>query len=387
LGKPAGIDDHCRDYRGRHQPSKTPAMTFAEKIEAAEGRPSGFDYLRIGLSLSVIFIHVPQVVYGWDVAYPFWIPWLRPISAMVVPMFFALSGFLVAGSMLRSKTLVTFFGLRVLRIAPALSVEVTLSALILGPIFTNLPLKEYFTDLLFFRYFYNLIGHVQFSLPGVFASNPFPDQVNSQLWTIPPELKCYILMGLMSLCLVFRSRLYLLAVAIGFNALVFIFYHGLDEPGRINVPPMAIVGAFLAGVTLFMFRDRIPARFSLFVVCLLGCIALLYAPGGDYFIAFPVAYVTVYLGTFNPVRHGGDYADYSYGIYLYGFPIQQAVTSLTGPYRSWYLDLCFVLPLTFAVAALSWHFIEKPALRLRVVLPHLEAIAINLMRRLRLSAS
>jgi peptidoglycan/LPS O-acetylase OafA/YrhL len=359
-------------------------MTLADKIEAADGRPSGFDYLRIGLALSVIFIHVPQVVYGWDVSYPFWMPWLRPVSAVVVPMFFALSGFLVAGSMLRSKTLVTFFGLRILRIAPALSVEVTLSALILGPIFTNLSLKEYFTDPLFFRYFYNLIGHVQFSLPGVFASNPFPDQVNSQLWTIPPELKCYILMGILSLVLAFRNRWYLLGLAVAFNALAVVFYHG-TEPGRINVPPIAIVGAFLAGVVLFMFREKIAANFVLFAGCLIGCIALLYVPGGDYWIAFPVAYVTVYLGTFNPVRHGGDYADYSYGIYLYGFPIQQAVTALTGDHRSWYLDLCFVLPITFVVAALSWRLIERPALRMRAALPHIEAIVIDMMRRLGLS--
>lgn len=360
-------------------------MTFEEKIESADGRPSGFDYLRLGLALMVVFIHVPQVVYGWGVAYPFWLPWLRPISAIVVPSFFALSGFLVAGSMLRSKTLVTFFGLRILRIAPALSVEVTLSALILGPIFTNLPLRDYFSDPLFFRYFFNLIGHVQFVLPGVFASNPFPNQVNAQLWTIPPELKCYILMGLLSLFLVFRSRYYLLAIALLFNVLIFVFYHG--EAGRINVPPISIVGCFLAGVTLFMFREIIIARFSLFVACLIACIVLLYIPDGDFFIAFPVAYVTVYLGTFNPVRHGGDYADYSYGIYLYGFPIQQAVTSLTSPYRSWYLDLCFVLPLTFLVAGLSWRFIERPALRLRSVLPRIESAALDMMRRFRLSAS
>jgi peptidoglycan/LPS O-acetylase OafA/YrhL len=339
------------------------------------------------LALSVIFIHVPQVVYGWTIAHPFWMPWLRPISAMVVPMFFALSGFLVAGSMLRSKTLVTFFGLRFLRIAPALSVEVTLSALILGPIFTNLLVKDYFSDPLFFRYFYNLIGHVQFVLPGAFANNPFPDQVNSQLWTIPPELKCYILMGLLSLFLVFRSRLYLLAVAVAFNVVVFAFYHGLDEPGRINVPPIAIVGSFLAGVTLFMFRDRIAANLALFLASLLATVTLLYMPDGDYFIAFPVAYLTAYLGTFNPVRHGGDYADYSYGIYLYGFPIQQAVTALTGDHRSWYLDLCFVLPATFIVAALSWRLIERPALQLRAFLPGMEAIAIDLMKRFRLSAS
>jgi peptidoglycan/LPS O-acetylase OafA/YrhL len=187
-------------------------------------------------------------------------------------------------------------------------------------------------------------------------------------------------MGILSLLLAFRNRIYLLVLAVAFNVLVFAFYHGAD-PGRINVPPIAVVGAFLAGVTLFMFRDRISANFSVFAACLLGCITLLYIPDGDYFIAFPVAYLTVYLGTFNPVRHGGDYADYSYGIYLYGFPIQQAVTALTGDHRSWYLDLLFVLPITFVVAALSWRFIEKPALRMRGILPYIEASVLKMMKR------
>jgi peptidoglycan/LPS O-acetylase OafA/YrhL len=280
--------------------------------------------------------------------------------------------------MIRSKTLVTFFGLRVLRIAPALSVEVTLSALILGPIFTKKSLAAYFSDPLFSRYFYNLIGHVQFVLPGVFANNPFPDQVNSQLWTIPPELKCYILMGLLSLFMAFRNRWYLLAIAIVFNIGTFLLYAGTDDPGRINVPPIAIVGAFLAGVTLFMFRDRIVANFAAFSASLIVTVALLYIPDGDYFIAFPVAYVTVYLGTFNPRRNDLIFSgDYSYGIYLYGFPIQQAVTAFTGHYRSWYFDLCFVLPSVFAVAALSWWFVEKPALQLRSALPVFENLLLR----------
>src|SRR5579863_1384949 len=140
--------------------------TIDDKLKAADGRPSGFNYLRLGLAISVVLIHVPQVVYGFSFAYPFWMPWLRPLHALVIPLFFALSGFLVAGSLLRSKTLFSFFGLRIVRIAPALSVEVFLSALILGPIFTSLPIAEYYSDPGFFRYFYNLVGHIQYFLPG-----------------------------------------------------------------------------------------------------------------------------------------------------------------------------------------------------------------------------
>ena len=65
---------------------------------------------------------------------------------MIVPMFFALSGFLVAGSFERSKTLITFLGLRVFRIVPALSVEVFLSAIILGSFFTTNDLRNYLSD-------------------------------------------------------------------------------------------------------------------------------------------------------------------------------------------------------------------------------------------------
>ncbi len=134
-----------------------------------------------------------------------------------------------------------------------------------------------------------------------------------------------------------------------------------------------------------MFRDKIKSNFALFGACLAGCIALLYITDGDCFIAFPAAYLTVYLGTFNPHRNDLLFSgDYSYGIYLYGFPIQQAATALTGPHRSWYLDLCFVLPSVFAVAALSWWFIEKPALKLRVLLPVIET---SIIKRIKPSAA
>lgn len=77
-------------------------------------------------------------------------------------MFFALSGFLVIGSLERSKTLVTFLGLRAFRIVPTLKVDVVLAALIIGPIVTTLDFKEYFTEIGFRSYFLNILGDIQF---------------------------------------------------------------------------------------------------------------------------------------------------------------------------------------------------------------------------------
>lgn len=122
------------------------SATIADKLSESGGRPSGFDYLRLGLALSVFVDHcfiLPMTQNGLSQLTNVW---FRPILAAIVPMFFALSGFLVTGSLERSKTMVTFLSLRVLRIAPALATEITVSAIILGAIFTELPLKTYFSS-------------------------------------------------------------------------------------------------------------------------------------------------------------------------------------------------------------------------------------------------
>lgn len=170
-------------------------LSIGERLLQAEDRPSGFDYLRLILATAVFIFHVPVINLGDAVGHKLWLSWLRPVFAIVLPMFFALSGFLVAGSPVRCKTLISFLGLRVFRIVPALTVEVLLSALILGPIFTTKPLSEYFSSRSFFTYFLNVAGDVHFNLPGVFADNPHPSIVNGQLWTVPWELRCYMLLA------------------------------------------------------------------------------------------------------------------------------------------------------------------------------------------------
>src|ERR1700730_11641565 len=119
-------------------------LTLERRMQDCHYRPSGFDYMRVFLALGVIFSHSGLISYGlqhersdglWGRIL------LDPVAFVLVPLFFALSGFLVAGSLERSKTLISFFGLRILRIVPALSVEVFLSALFLGPLLTTLPMS------------------------------------------------------------------------------------------------------------------------------------------------------------------------------------------------------------------------------------------------------
>lgn len=354
-------------------------VSIEERLLETNGRPSGFDYLRLVLATTIFLIHVPVISFG---ASKLSFSSLRPVVAIVLPMFFTLSGFLVAGSLDRCKTLVSFLGLRTLRIVPALAVEVLLSALLLGPYFTTKHLSEYFSSRSFFSYFLNIAGDVHFSLPGVFVDNPHPSVVNEQLWTVPWELRCYLLLAVIALLGVFRNSLMLVSSIV--IICVAVLAHDVIYPPDVwvSVHGIILVEAFIVGVAFFRLKNKIRLNTGLFILSLIATIALLLLPYGDNFVACPAAYVTVYLGLLNPSRNklllSGDY---SYGIYLYGFPIQQAVAAATPSLRSVAVDLLVALPLTVAFATGSWWLIEKHALGLRRWLPAVEAYLLDQVER------
>ncbi|QJU57265.1 acyltransferase [Sphingomonas sp. AP4-R1] len=337
----------------------------------------GFDYLRLTLALLVIILHAPFVVRGQAGVDSVWNDSFMPLFRLVVPMFFALSGFLVAGSFERCRTMLMFFGLRAIRIFPALAVETVISALILGPLLTEFTLGRYFSDPLFARYALNMLGEPQYFLPGVFAHNPFPDMVNGQLWTIPFELFCYISIGIIAL---FRARKYpvvapLATVAATLVYLVarYIHWGSLPDIHRSLAGPL-LIPCFLAGVSLYLYRHVIPATHALGIVSLAISALFLAIPGLPQFLApWPLAYATAYLGCLKlPRTWFSAGADYSYGIYLYGFPVQQMVVYFTFSRDSLLLNVVASVAICTAIAAFSWRFIEKPALKLKTNLSAVE---------------
>ena len=338
--------------------------TFSERFAATNFRPSGFDYLRIILAVAVIAWHTVVVCYGRAGETPIWTGPLRPLPYFIIPSFFALSGFLVAGSMERND-LPSFLTLRAIRIFPALGVEVLLSAFILGPLLTTVPLGKYFTSISFIKYLFNVTGHIHYHLPGVFETNPGGAVVNVQLWTIPFELECYIAISLIGLIGLFKRPramfLILVAASVAIFAWQNLHHHLTQFDGR--PPGRMIVLAFLFGVAMYRLADVIPWNAWVFV----GCLALTWIFSAlqqtVYLVPLPIAYVTVYLGLLNPPRtrllKG---ADYSYGLYLYGFPVQQTVMYLFPSYGIWAFNLSISLVVTSLFAFMSWTLIEAPVL-------------------------
>lgn len=344
--------------------------SLSERLLEVNNRPSGFDYMRIILAVSVIVVHTFLITGGTAADQMFWTTPFGYASKAIVPMFFALSGFLVAGSFERCKTLVMFISLRVIRIYPALMVEVALSCFVLGATFTTLSLGDYFSHPVTHQYMLNALGEIHYRLPGVFEANPFPGIVNGQLWTVPFELACYLIAAVL-IILGMKTRRYLIIVAS--IALIVLFatyrlaYLGLDPlPMKLTLPGWIAVQGFLVGFALFLYRDFIPFSLALLVItAVLSVICLTWLPGGDYIVVIPLSYVTVYLGLLNPRKHlflKG--ADYSYGIYLYGFAIQQTFAQFEAT-RPWWIHLPLSLAAAAAFAALSWHWVEKPALKFK----------------------
>lgn len=333
-------------------------MKISASIDQAHGKNSGFDYLRLVLSASVISFHSILFCYGPAAQRDFDNSTGGIAFGLVLPMFFALSGFLVAGSLERSPNIAVYLGLRAFRIIPALTAVTVACALVLGPFYTQLSLQRYFSDPLFYTYFLNIVGDLRLYLPGVFVGNP-TNEVNGQLWTISLELGCYVGLALVGLVRLNNNRKVLL---IGFLIVMAVLeIHLLKDGGTAwrNLPL-----CFCAGVLIFLFREKISLRRSYFVAALALSCGILAVPAAGYLLPFPVAYTTVFLGLLNP-RKGAFMrsGDYSYGLYLCGFPLQQAVFTTMSFARTWYGNILVGFPVAFLFAFLSWHLLEKQVLR------------------------
>ncbi len=326
---------------------------------SANPRPSGFDYLRMVLALLLIADHSVVACLGEVGQRALFSSPGRPIMVSLVPMFFALSGFLVAASLVRTKSLATFIGLRILRIFPALAVDTLFTALVIGVCLTQLPLSAYFTSMTFYKYLLNIVGHIHYELPGVFQENPIK-LVNIQLWTIPFELKCYLALTAMAFLGLHRRRSFMLVasciVMIGNGA--YLFQHPLSviDTWQLLVP------CFLLGVCGYLYRDLLPWSPGLAAGSGLAALVLLYQTNAiSVLAAVPLTYLTIWFGLLNPerdrlIRSG----DYSYPLFLYSFPIQQALIVIFPWATLWWANLLAAIPISFALAAFSWHFVEKP---------------------------
>jgi peptidoglycan/LPS O-acetylase OafA/YrhL len=329
------------------------APTIAARAQAL-GHANGFDGFRFVLALGIVAFHCCTLTAGGTAG----MSWpIETAARLILPAFFILSGYLVASSLARCGTAREFLLLRLLRIVPALTAVTIASVLLIGPLLTSSDLRAYFSDPRVPGYFQNILGLQRFELPGVFEANPRAAVVNGSLWTIQLEMICYGLLAALSL--LSRGRLLDLLLIVWGGLLLFpnIPFVGLALAW---LPAKDLVLGFAAGALLYRYARRVPLHPLGGLVSLLLAFCLVRAGGYAVLAVLPLAYGVIWLAT-RRIPACLTRADYSYGLYLAAYPLQQAVIDLF-PGIAWWGVLATALPAALFCAALLWHGVERPLL-------------------------
>jgi peptidoglycan/LPS O-acetylase OafA/YrhL len=342
--------------------------TLAECLDS--GRDN-FLLLRLIAALIVIFGHSYQMT-GTEASIvdPLHRFFPHIYSHLVgVVTFFAISGFLITLSFQRQPDLLRFARARVLRLWPAFIVVVAAWAFVFGPMLTALPLHDYFAHGddygTAYRYFWSNISLFQLWLwlPGLFADNPIPRHVNGSLWTISWEAAMYVLVAIAGALRLLRFPWLASAVIFTLVATMVLwpFYTSDTVWSGTSLFGYVLAACFGAGSILCLLRRYVPISTGLMI--LLAIVAIvgrntqpLIMPAILYFV-FWFAYVPRLPALPRSV-------DLSYGTYLWAFPVQQTVVATTGVRHPLVL-FAIVVPIVLMIAALSWHFVEQPALRFK----------------------
>jgi peptidoglycan/LPS O-acetylase OafA/YrhL len=345
--------------------------TLAECIDA---RRDNILELRLVAALLVIFGHSFVLLPG--IPTPFFDPlqWLLPHTQSHlagVMMFFVISGFLITMSFDRRPHVLRFIAARLLRIWPALAVCVVVTAYVLGPIVTTATLHDYFhvsgpfgTPWLFTRTNASLLGVFPF-LPGVFPDNPVAHFVNASLWTIPVEASMYFCVLIGGVVGAYRfPRLTTLAIAAIFGWLV-VWPMATDTVHAVGTSFFALqlMGFFGAGAIAYLWRRRVRISSGIMLAIFALALVMRMSSHAWWPLALAIGYFVLWFAYVPRVPKIPHDWDLSYGTYLYAFPVQQALIMLG--VRNPLVLFATAVPIVLVLASASWHWIEKPCIRLK----------------------
>lgn len=331
--------------------------------ERDAGRKNNFNLLRMLAATGVLVSHAYPISLGSGTPEPLQ-SMLRgtALGTVCVMVFFAISGFFIARSFSQKRSLGGFLSARALRLFPALSVILALTVMV-GLFLTTAPTSKFWPAAADY-YLRNItLFFLRYDLPGVFETNPFGPAINGSLWTLNYEVLCY-------LGVVFCGLAGILARPSRFASMlvVFLLVYGMVDIFGAHVrieKLMQLALPFAIGMAFWVWRAQVILSWRL-VGMMVVLTAILWSTP-----IFPAALVlalsyTVFVIGFARIPLIERYCrvgDYSYGTYVYAFPIQQlvAATGVISPL----VNIALALPATLICAVLSWHLIEAPALSLR----------------------
>ena len=337
---------------------------------------NNLDFCRFWLAVMVIFSHSYHLSQGHEDAEPMGLLTNGQLRSgpFAVCCFFAISGFLITHSWIRSKSSADFLMKRFLRIYPGFIAVTLLGVFLLAPF-----VSEHFEfgprKLLMLPLW--LLSLRQVPMPSIFPNNPLPGALNGSLWSIPYEFKCYLAVMLIGSLGFFgqRVRVALLLICVVVGCAV---YPSIPNISSLeNGPIEKVFGSvlawcqvfpyFIAGMAFYLFRDRIPSSTLLLVIAFFSfVVASAFPPAGLVVFPFAITYALFWFAFHPkiPFKSWSRYGDFSYGTYLYAFPIQQLIT-MKMPGISPIMLFLISTPPSIIAGVFSWHVVEKHFLRLK----------------------
>ncbi len=323
-----------------------------------DNKRNNFDFIRFLASILVIFSHSFALSVVSNEPLSEFSAGRFTFGSIAVAIFFIISGMFICQSFQRSASIYTFTLSRCLRIFPALIPLTILTTFVLGALVTSEELKSYFSDKTTYSYLQNISAiKIQFELPGVFEHNPYVNVVNGSLWSLRYEIICYCLVVAVG---IIYQRKFLIPF------LIILVLAGIFRDKLLNITLIY----FFIGSMIYVFRRHIRLSHPLAFLSLISLIANIHFNTNlaTCFIinAICLGYLIIYLGfsTSKYFHNFTKYGDFSYGIYIYAFPVQQLLYYKIDGLQP---ISCFIIATltTIVLAILSWHFVEKKALTLK----------------------
>lgn len=345
--------------------------------EKLNGRKNNFDIIRLVASWLVVFSHSFPLLFGDESLEP-----LKKVTrgqltfgSLAVAIFFILSGFLITMSFDRSKNYGVYFKARFLRIFPALLVVLVITVFLLGPITTSLSLREYFTKIATYLYIPRNLTLLlrQRGLPGVFENNIYPTEINGALWTLWYEVLFYVLVAFLGRLkrITKKDLTTLFLILMPINIVMQVMNDYIGFPNGLGLSflynHVYLFCYFLSGMIIYIYKDKLILNMKFAWIS--SIILVIFGMTGLLKCALPIfgTYLLFYVSLYTKQRLSNltKMGDFSYGMYIYGFPIQQTITYFTHGKIRFLSNLIIVTVVTLIFAFLSWNIIEKKALRLK----------------------
>lgn len=353
--------------------------------ESLDPRRNSVNALRLAFAFVVLVVHCfPLSGYSEDMPR---LVFDDTVGTYALSGFFVISGYLITASRLSSPSFWRYLWRRCLRLWPAWICSLTLVALVLGPISVWMAGGGSYSWSSGISYIYNnlLLVLRQLGIEGTLADVPVVGVWNFSAWTLFFEFSLWIGLGLM--VTIFPRKLLKHAAWLGFAVFTAIKVYdrlvsgsaagiGAREPGAQEqlgavlalAEPLARLGIFfMAGALCYLYRDRILLSSRRVWLCAGVSFVLAVAGWFHVLAALPFAYLILWASSSTRFSRVNYPDDYSYGIYIYAFPITQmvAVFSLHVAHVPLPAYILVVAAVTAPLAWLSWHFVERPCLALK----------------------